>query len=287
MRPTGGPHCFPGKRSPDGQTGDALWDAAQRSLLMHGELHNNVRMTWGKAILNWTPDAETALATMIDLNHRYALDGRDPASYGGILWCLGQFDRPFTPPRPIFGTVRWRSTTEHAKRLDADAYLRKTTRPLRDPMPEVAVIGAGISGLICARTLADHGFPVTVFEKSRGVGGRMATRRTADGLRFDHGAQYFTARDDRFRRYVESWMHDGVVKPWRGRIVVLDQGRVTEEKTSTRASRRSAWNERDLQAFSGESRCQVRNSSGTTHALVRISGKCRATLEQDWVRSTR
>ena len=101
-----------------GRTGDALWDAAQRSLLVHGELHNNVRMTWGKAILNWTRDAETALATLIDLNHRYALDGRDPASYGGILWCLGQFDRPFDPPRPIFGTVRWRCTTEHAKRLD-------------------------------------------------------------------------------------------------------------------------------------------------------------------------
>ena len=82
-----------------GRTGDVLWDAAQRSLLIQGELHNNVRMTWGKSILNWTPDAEAALATMIDLNHRYALDGRDPASYGGILWCLGQFDRPFPPAK--------------------------------------------------------------------------------------------------------------------------------------------------------------------------------------------
>ena len=215
-----------------GRTGDALWDAAQKSLLVHGELHNNVRMTWGKAILNWTRDAESALRTIIDLNHRYALDGRDPASYGGILWCLGQFDRPFTPPRPIFGTVRWRSTEQHAQRLDPHAYLRKTTRPLRDSMPTVAIVGAGVSGLICARTLTDHGFPVTVFEKSRGVGGRMATRRTADGLRFDHGAQYFTARDDRFRQYVESWIHDCVVKKWRERIVVLENGQITEEKTS-------------------------------------------------------
>ena len=113
-----------------GTTGDKLWDAAQRSLLIHGELHNNVRMTWGKALLNWTPDAKSALAAMIDLNHRYALDGRDPASYGGILWCLGQFDRPFPPARRIFGTVRDRSTKEHAKRLDPDHYFRHATRPL-------------------------------------------------------------------------------------------------------------------------------------------------------------
>ena len=80
-------------------------------------------------------------------------------------------------------------------------------------MPTVAVIGAGISGLVCARTLRDHGYPVTVFEKSRGVGGRMATRRTDDGFQFDHGAQYFTARDRRFRRYVNSWIADGIVNP--------------------------------------------------------------------------
>lgn len=215
------------------RTGDELWDAAQRSLLAHGELHNNVRMTWGKALLSWTSDASTALATLVDLNHRYALDGRDPASYGGILWCLGQFDRPFPPPRRILGTLRDRSTAQHAKRLNPRAYQEHAARPLSNPMPTVAVIGAGISGLTCARTLADHGFPVTIFEKSRGVGGRMATRRTDDGFQFDHGAQYFTARDNRFKRYVNSWMEDGIIKPWRGRIVVLENGEITGEKSGT------------------------------------------------------
>jgi photolyase PhrII len=216
-----------------GRTGDRLWDAAQRSLLIHGELHNNVRMTWGKALLNWTPDAQTALAMMIDLNHRYALDGRDPASYGGILWCLGQFDRPFTPARPILGTVRDRSTEEHAKRLDTDRYRQETTRPLWNSKPRVAIIGAGMSGLICARTLLDHGIAVSVFEKSRGVGGRMATRRTAGGPRFDHGAQYFTVRDIRFERYVESWIRDGIVAPWEGRIVTLTNGHVEPKQKTT------------------------------------------------------
>jgi predicted NAD/FAD-dependent oxidoreductase len=99
--------------------------------------------------------------------------------------------------------------------------------------PTVAVIGAGISGLTCARTLADQGVPVTVFEKSRGVGGRMATRRSEHGVAFDHGAQYFTVRDERFRSSVDSWLHDGLVRPWTGRIVSLCDQHAEQDKTST------------------------------------------------------
>ncbi len=227
------PAIFSWEKLARARTADVLWDAAQMSLMMHGELHNNVRMTWGKALLNWTKDAQQALATMIDLNHRYALDGRDPASYGGILWCLGQFDRPFPPARPIFGTVRDRSTAQHAERLDPNAYRQQTTRPLFRAKHSVAVLGAGMAGLMCARTLQDHGVNVTVFEKSRGPGGRMSTRRTEEDLHFDHGAQYFTARDARFQRYVDSWQHDGLVEPWEGQIVVLQDGQVREEKRGT------------------------------------------------------
>lgn len=217
-----------------GMTGDAIWDAAQKSLLMHGELHNNVRMTWGKAFLNWTPDAKSTLARMIDLNHRYALDGRDPASYGGLLWCLGQFDRPFKPPKDVIGTVRPRPTRDHARRLDPDDYLTKTTRPLLPSMPTIAVIGAGMSGLVAARILVDHGFDVTVFDKGRGVGGRMSSRRTDTGLRFDHGAQYFTAKDERFRRYVDAWHDFGIVETWNRKIVELDGETITDRDSSNR-----------------------------------------------------
>jgi len=197
-----------------GQTDDPLWNAAQRSLLRHGELHNNLRMTWGKAILNWTETPQQALAMMIDLNHRYALDGRDPCSYGGLLWCLGQFDRPFTPPTPILGTVRPRPLAEHANRLQVPRYIEKIDRWGNGRRPRVGVIGGGISGLMAARTLADHGLQVTVFEKSRGLGGRMATRRVEGVPMFDHGAQYFTARDPRFERYLRSWAEQGRVAPW-------------------------------------------------------------------------
>jgi renalase len=93
-------------------------------------------------------------------------------------------------------------------------------------IPRVAVIGAGISGLISARTLHDFGFEVTVFEKSRGLGGRTATRRADPGLSFDHGAQYFTARDPHFVRQVEAWLEQKIVVEWTGRIVSIDGAKV-------------------------------------------------------------
>ena len=201
------------------QTGDALWDACQRSLLVHGELHNNLRMTWGKALVSWTPDAETALARLFDLNHRYALDGRDPSSSAGILWCLGALDRPFTPPQPILGTVRPRPLSSHADRLDVPAYARRVQRPARGQPLSVAVIGGGVAGAACARALVDAGHVVTVFDKGRGPGGRCSTR-SADGDRhFDHGAPYFTAVDERFVRFVDSWHHEGIVSRFAPRML--------------------------------------------------------------------
>jgi photolyase PhrII len=215
-----------------GQTGDSLWDAAQKSLLVHGELHNNVRMTWGKALLNWVQHPQDALDMMIDLNHRFALDGNDPNSYGGLLWCLGLFDRPFKPPRPVIGTLRPRSSRGHAKRLDMDAYAAKVKGPASGRPLKIAVVGAGISGLFAARTIADHGHRVQVFEKTKVSGGRVATQ-TMSGYSFDTGAQYLTSRDTRFRRYVQSWQVDGLVQPWNGKVMVIKDGRLSMEKKET------------------------------------------------------
>jgi predicted NAD/FAD-dependent oxidoreductase len=85
----------------------------------------------------------------------------------------------------------------------------------------VAVVGAGMSGIACARTLLQAGHRVTLFEKSRGFGGRMSTRRTEFGS-FDHGAQYFTVRDSRFARVLLT--AQSLVRPWSVSTVrVLDE----------------------------------------------------------------
>jgi photolyase PhrII len=208
-------------------SGDRLWDLAQRSLLIHGELHNNLRMTWAKQIPGWTPGPSAALAQLADLNHRHALDGCDPNSYGGLLWALGLFDRPFSPERPVTGRLRCRETAAHARRLDIDHYARRVERPT-GPRLRIAVVGAGLAGISAARALHDQGHDVVVFEKSRGLGGRAATRRIdTDGnggsaVGFDHGAQYFTARDPRFLRRVQAWAARGLIAPWKGHLGIWD-----------------------------------------------------------------
>jgi len=212
-----------------GKSGNPLWDLAQRSLLRRGELHNNVRMTWGKAFLPWVQTTSRALKLMIDLNHRFALDGNDPNSYGGILWCLGQFDRAF-PAGPVFGKVRQRSIARHASRLDLSRYAALVSKPAGGTSLRVGVIGAGLAGLTAAGILEDQGHSVVVLEKSRGAGGRMSTRRDGDH-RFDHGAQYFTARDPRFRRHVYAWRERGLVEQWSPRLAVISEHCLEPERT--------------------------------------------------------
>jgi deoxyribodipyrimidine photo-lyase len=121
-------------------THDPLWNAAQTQLVREGRIHNYVRMLWGKKILEWSPSPREALAIMIELNNKYALDGRDPNSYSGIFWCLGRYDRPWGPERPIFGKVRYMSSENTARKMSVDGYLRKyQPRPNSEVSPRLTL----------------------------------------------------------------------------------------------------------------------------------------------------
>jgi len=108
-----------------GKTHDPLWNAAQGQLLREGCLHNYLRMIWGKKILEWSETPQEALKIMIELNNKYALDGRDPNSYSGIFWVLGRYDRPWGPERPIFGKIRYMSSENTARKIRVRDFIRK------------------------------------------------------------------------------------------------------------------------------------------------------------------
>jgi predicted NAD/FAD-dependent oxidoreductase len=111
-------------------------------------------------------------------------------------------------------------------------YTQLVSAPAGERRMRVAVVGAGLAGLTTARVLQDQGHDVVVVEKARGPGGRMATRRHEPWC-FDHGAQYFTARDPRFLRHVEAWRERGLVEAWEGRIGVLEGGRILAAGSGT------------------------------------------------------
>jgi deoxyribodipyrimidine photo-lyase len=117
------PHLYAPEQFERAQTHDPLWNAAQVQLVREGRIHGYLRMLWGKKVLEWSPSPERALAVMLELNNRYALDGRDPNSTSGILWCLGRYDRPWGPERPIFGTVRYMSSENTARKVRVAGYV--------------------------------------------------------------------------------------------------------------------------------------------------------------------
>ncbi|WP_242343339.1 cryptochrome/DNA photolyase family protein [Anaeromyxobacter terrae] len=112
-----------------GATHDPLWNAAQRQLRTEGVIHNSLRMLWGKKILEWSPTPSAGLEVALDLNDRWALDGRDPNSATGVLWCFGRYDRPWGPERPIFGRVRYMSSESSARKWAVRRFLARHGPP--------------------------------------------------------------------------------------------------------------------------------------------------------------
>ena len=117
-------HVYAREELEEARTHDEIWNAAQRQLVHDGTIHNYLRMLWGKNILAWTEHPRDALRIMIELNNKYALDGRDPNSYSGIFWVLGRFDRGW-PEREVFGKVRPMTSRSTRRKVKLDGYLER------------------------------------------------------------------------------------------------------------------------------------------------------------------
>lgn len=118
-------HIYSLAQFEEAKTHDPLWNAAQNQLVREGRMHNYLRMLWGKKILEWTAKPHDALDIMIELNNKYALDGRNPNSYSGIFWVLGRYDRAWGPERPIFGKIRYMSSENTARKVKVKNYIEK------------------------------------------------------------------------------------------------------------------------------------------------------------------
>lgn len=106
------------------ETHEPIWNAAQRQLVQDGIIHNYLRMLWAKLILLWSATPEQAFETLVDLNNRYAIDGRDPNSWAGICWCFGRYDHPWQE-RAVYGTVRSMTAASTKRKLKLGSYLER------------------------------------------------------------------------------------------------------------------------------------------------------------------
>lgn len=106
------------------ETHDPYWNAAQMEMVITGRMHNYMRMYWGKKIMEWSPDPEAAFETMLALNNRYELDGRDPNGFTGVAWCFGRHDRPWAE-RPVFGKIRYMNAAGLERKFNISRYVER------------------------------------------------------------------------------------------------------------------------------------------------------------------
>ena len=116
------PYIYSLKEFEEAKTHDPIWNAAQRQLVKEGRMHNYLRMLWAKKVLHWTKTPQDAVCILEELNNKYALDGRDPNSYSGIMWTLGRFDRAWTE-RTVFGKIRYMTSESTKRKMKLKNYL--------------------------------------------------------------------------------------------------------------------------------------------------------------------
>lgn len=122
------PYAYPRDRLEAGETHDDLWNAAQQEMVQTGKMHSYLRMYWAKKILEWTRSPEEALQTVIDLNDRYEIDGRDPNGYAGAAWSIGGVHDRAWGERPVFGNIRYMNYNGCKSKFDVPAYIRRVLK---------------------------------------------------------------------------------------------------------------------------------------------------------------
>ena len=124
-------HRYTRAQLEDAETHDPYWNAAMREMRTTGYLHNYMRMYWGKKVLEWSPTPQHAYATVLYLNNKYFLDGRDANSFANVAWVFGQHDRGWTE-REVFGKVRYMNAAGLERKADPKAYVAKVEQLERD-----------------------------------------------------------------------------------------------------------------------------------------------------------
>ncbi len=115
----------------EGRTHDQAWNAAMAEMRATGYLHNHLRMYWGKQVLRWASSPEHALRTILALNDRYLLDGRDPSGFANVAWVLGLHDQAFAE-RPVTGKTRPMTRSGLDRKFDVAAWLDDVRSRLGD-----------------------------------------------------------------------------------------------------------------------------------------------------------
>ncbi len=113
------------------QTHDEAFNAAMIEMVKTGYMHNYMRMYWAKKIIEWSPTYKEAYETILYLNNKYFIDGRDANSYTGVAWCFGNHDRPWTE-RSVFGQLRYMNFEGLKRKFKIDKYINEMKQLLKD-----------------------------------------------------------------------------------------------------------------------------------------------------------
>lgn len=116
------PHTYSAARLEAADTHDPYWNAAMLEMIKTGYMHNYMRMYWGKKVIEWSGTPQHAYRTILRLNNKYFIDGRDPNSYTSVAWLFGLHDRPWTE-RPVFGKIRYMNAAGLKRKFDIERYV--------------------------------------------------------------------------------------------------------------------------------------------------------------------